>query len=545
MSASLTGTINNINSSTTPLGAGEFFNGDWVDVSAYSSVLMTCLTTQNGILYVEFSDDGRDLDNFKSYSVVANTTLTQSTDVGGKYFRSRLKNSGTAAQTSLSLVATLNTSEFFNVDADVTSSALPTGAATSALQSTGNNTLKDIESAVGAKTNSAATSDTGTFSLISLFKRLLEKATNFAKKSYVDSNNSTSTPLNVGATFTGTATDVSDYNALVFSCKTDQVGTIYAEFSTDGTNWDSSLPFEVYAGVNEVHRLTISKQYFRIRLTNDSASNQTYLRCQVLLGSFVALTSALNSTIYDDADATTVRPLDFNLMVAEGLYYDRNNTIKDGYTPTMGTGAVTQDLWTTSGAYTGFPATAAAAELVVAGADTGTVYYSYMPTDTSLDYTFASKAIAGAGTYALGHDIWRCNFMYFVSSSTTGFNAGLMTIRHTATPANIFVTIAVGQSQSFCAAYTVPYLSSVYIDRWQGALRGGTSGSSDGYIWYRAFGESPRYRFPFELQFGSLYFDDVDYLIKIPSRTDFVPRILNNSTNNLIAKFQYRLIKVK
>lgn len=97
MSASISGTIDTLNSSTTPLGAGEFFNGDWVDVSAYSSILMTCLTTQNGILYVEFSEDGKDLDNFKSYSVVANTTLTQSTDVGGKYFRSRLKNSGTIA----------------------------------------------------------------------------------------------------------------------------------------------------------------------------------------------------------------------------------------------------------------------------------------------------------------------------------------------------------------------------------------------------------------------------------------------------------------
>lgn len=362
---------------------------------------------------------------------------------------------------------------------------------------------------------------------------------------YVSSNNSTNTPLNSGATFTGVADDVHNYNSLVFSCKTDQNGELYAEFSTDGTNWDSSLTFELYAGINEVHRLTISKKYFRIRITNTSASNQTYLRAQVLYGSHAALTSALNSTIYDDSDATTVRPLDFNLMVAEGLYYDRNNTIKDGYTPAMSSGAVTQDLWTESGVYTGFVSATAAAELVVAGADTGTVYYSYMATDTDLDYTFGSKAITGAGTYALGHNIWRCNFMYFVNSTPTSFNAGKITIRHVATPANIFCTIEASRSQSFCAAYTVPYNSSVYIDRWQGSLRGGASGSCDGFIWYKDYSGSVRYRFPYELQFGSLYFDDVDYLIKIPSRTDFIPRILNNSTNNLVAKFTYRLIKVK
>lgn len=357
--------------------------------------------------------------------------------------------------------------------------------------------------------------------------------------------NSTSTPLNSLDNFIGPAEDVSKYNSLIFSCKTDQHGTLYAEFSADGINWDSSLSYEIYPNTNEVHRLTVSKKYFRVRLTNDSASNQTFLRLQVIYGSQNNLTSNLNSTVYDDADSILVRPLDFNLMVAEGLYYDRTNTIKDGYTPTINSGVATQDLWTVSGAYTGFVSSAAAAELVVAGADTGTVYYAYMATNTDTDYTFASKAITGAGTYSLGHNIWRCNFMYFVSSSSTSFNVGLMTIRHTATPANIFVTIAIGQSQSYCAAYTVPYLSSVYIDRWQGAIRGGATGSLDGYIWYREFGASPRMRFPFELQFGSLYFDDVDYLVKIPSRTDIMPRIVNSSANNLVAKFNYRLIKVK
>lgn len=38
---------------------------------------------------------------------------------------------------------------------------------------------------------------------------------------------------------------------------------------------------------------------------------------------------------------------------------------------------------------------------------------------------------------------------------------------------------------------------------------------------------------------------DVDYLIKVPARTDLVPRILTASANNLVAKFSYRLIKVK
>ena len=57
----------------------------------------------------------------------------------------------------------------------VSSCALPTGASTSALQSTGNTSLSNLDSNVGAKADSSATTDTGTFSFIALFKRLLSK----------------------------------------------------------------------------------------------------------------------------------------------------------------------------------------------------------------------------------------------------------------------------------------------------------------------------------------------------------------------------------
>ena len=356
---------------------------------------------------------------------------------------------------------------------------------------------------------------------------------------------SSSTALNAAATFTGTGVDVSGYGSVTVAVKTDQAGTLYVEFSPDNTNWDSSLSFSVAAGTNEVHRLTVTRKYCRVRFTNTSASNQTYFRLQTLAGSQPALTSSLNSVIQADADATTVRPLDFNLMVAEGLYQNRNNTIKDGINFDIDTGSVPEDITNEGGTYTGFPASPVAAEIVVAGADTGTVYYSYMATDTDLDYTFATKAVTGAGTYSLGHNIWRCNFAYFVKNSTTALNAGDITIRHTATPTNVFCVIPTGYGQSFCAAYTVPFGSSIYIDRFTGNLRGSATGSLDGVFWYRPYGESPRYRFPFELQYGTLYFDDVDYLIKVPARTDMIPRILTSSANNLVAKFSYRLIKVK
>lgn len=361
----------------------------------------------------------------------------------------------------------------------------------------------------------------------------------------VDTDNSSSTPLNAGVTFTGVAKDVILYNSLIVSCKTDQNGTLYVDFSTDGTNWDSTITFDSQANLNEVHGVTVSKKYARIRFTNTSASNQTFFRLQTLLGSQSQLTRPLNSLIHMDADSIVTTPLDLNLAIAEGLYQNRNVTIKDGITAQFNTNQVPQDFWTTLGAYTGFPATTAAAELVVAGADTGTVYYSYMATSTDTDYTFGSIAITGAATYPLGHNIYRCNFMYFIKNSTTAFNAGLMTIRHAATPANIFCTILAGYSQSYNAAYSVPTGSSIFIDRITANMKTSTAGFLDGYFWYRGNAESPRYRFPFEILSGSLYFDDIDYLIKIPEKTDIMPCILTSSANNLSAKISYRFIKTK
>jgi hypothetical protein len=361
------------------------------------------------------------------------------------------------------------------------------------------------------------------------------------------SSNNTIIPLDNGQTFTGTR-ELNTYRDVAVSCKTDQNGILYFDFSNDGTNWDTfpSNGFKVYAGSHEFHTALKSNRYFRTRFYNNSGANQTYLRLYTYFGDFRQPNIPANTIISRDADAILVRNLDFNLSVAESLYENTINTIKDGLNADIDTASTPEDIWNVGGTYTGFPTGAVeAAELVVAGADTGTVYYSYLASATSTDYVFTSKAIAGAATYALGHNIYRCNFMYFVSSTITSFNAGLITIRNTPTTANIFCQIEVGYSQSFCSAYTVPYGSSIYLDRITGSVRGSTSGYMDGYFWYRPYGESPRLRFPFSLQFGAIYFDDIDYLIKIPTQVDLIPRIQVASTNNLSAQISYRFLKIK
>lgn len=359
--------------------------------------------------------------------------------------------------------------------------------------------------------------------------------------------NSTTTALDNGQTFTGEYRNVSKFNSVVTAVKTDTNAILYVDFSPDGINTDSTLTFNVAANVNEVHRIVVTRPYYRIRITNNSGSNQTYLRATALLGSQSALTSTLNSQIQADADTTVVRPLDFNLLVAENLYQNRQQFIKDGFNNDIDSLSVPEDINNEGGVYAGFPlGTPETGQIVVSGADTGTVVYAFMASIDDTDYTFASFDVTGAGTYTLPHNIYRCNFAFFINTTATrgtASNVGDITIRNTPTTTNVFCVIPAGYGQTFCSAYSVPAGSAVFIDRITGSVRGSTSGSMDGFFWYRGFNESPRLRFPFELQFGTLYFDDVDYLIRIPEKTDFCPRIIAASANNLQAKISYRIIK--
>lgn len=118
--------------------------------------------------------------------------------------------------------------------------------------------------------------------------------------------NSTSTILTAGQTFTGIAEDVLGFPGLCVASKSDQAGTLYVDFSPDGTNWDSTLTYSTAASTNEVHRLVVTRRYCRIRYTNGGV-NQGYFRLQTTFGPFESLTSGLNSTIQSDADALITR----------------------------------------------------------------------------------------------------------------------------------------------------------------------------------------------------------------------------------------------
>lgn len=125
-------------------------------------------------------------------------------------------------------------------------------------------------------------------------------------------NNSTTTPLSSGATYTGTG-EAMDYPHVGVQLKTDNTGTLYFDFSIDGTNWDSTYPvngFKIASGVSEFHTAVKLGRYFRVRLVNDTGA-QSYLRLKTYYGfNFAPSVAPLNQNASLDQDAIFTRGTD-------------------------------------------------------------------------------------------------------------------------------------------------------------------------------------------------------------------------------------------
>ena len=147
----------------------------------------------------------------------------------------------------------------------------------------------------------------------------------------VSINNTTTTPLGIGATYTGTG-ELNDYTGCFITVSTNQNGVLYTEFSQDGTNWDTSLSFNYdTTRINPPHQFEKGSRYFRVRFENTSGFAQTHLRIQTSYGTFGKLTSPINGMLAENFDATVVRPTEYRLEVAMGKRQGRKTWNKFGF----------------------------------------------------------------------------------------------------------------------------------------------------------------------------------------------------------------------
>lgn len=374
-------------------------------------------------------------------------------------------------------------------------------------------------------------------------------------------NNTSTTPLNAGQTYTGTG-ELNNHADVFCTVYTDQDATLYLEFSPDGTNWDSSVPVYVNAGLQERHVFVKGPRYFRVRLTNTSASNQTYLRLHCYYGSFRQLTSTLNSTVREDADSTIVRSIDSETDIAASRFQGFSIVNKFGTNSVVSSGTVPEAIWEGGGTYTGFPATAETLRASsTSNSDTngGVGAERVQIQAMTLDWELVTVTFTLSGTTPVAPDspytstkFLRAHTATVIQSANganTASNVGIITINHSSTTANVFLTIQAGRNQSNCSAYSVPAGYTAYMRFLHVAIRGTAqltqSQAVEGHIYTRAFGRPFRGRRPFIVTSNYRLEDKIYGGLVFTEKSDIVLRITAASANDISVNGGYDLLLVK
>jgi len=261
--------------------------------------------------------------------------------------------------------------------------------------------------------------------------------TKFKGGSILSEGNSSTTPLGSAETFTGTG-EQNDMPHVGVIVTTDNTGTLFFEFSTDGTNWDSTFPvagFKVSSGIPDFHTAVKLGRYFRVRFINDTGA-QTYLRLATYYGmNFTCANHPYNQAVSTDTDATTTRPSDFGDEVVIGLRTGVRHFNKFSYRTGLTAANGEETIWATTGNFT--PMTTASTFTIAYDAATDglgttgalTLFFDYLASDGM--YATATHTLSNTGsdvTTFSGLGINRCAVS---SSGAAQTNTNIITITET------------------------------------------------------------------------------------------------------------------
>ena len=278
-----------------------------------------------------------------------------------------------------------------------------------------------------------------------------------------DGSNTSTTALGSAATFTGTG-EQNDHPDVMVSCQTDNTGTLYFDFSVDGTNW-GPFPvngFKVASGIHEFHVAVKGPRYFRVRLVNDTGA-QSYLRLYTYFGTFRQGNSPINQTVALDTDAIHVRPTSFQDEVRIGRRSGIAGWTKFGHRDGLTAAAGEQIIWANSvNTYT--PATSADTfDIAYDGTGGGTTDGAGTTGALTLFIEYIdSDGLPASATHTLGTDGtdttsftgFGINRIAVASSGSADKNNSIITATHT-TSTNVMASTGAGEGVTNQAIFHV------------------------------------------------------------------------------------------
>jgi hypothetical protein len=239
---------------------------------------------------------------------------------------------------------------------------------------------------------------------------------------------------------------------------------------------------------------------------------------------------------------------DFLTKVALGLVEGYSLVLKSGRNNDVDTGSIPEDVWNGGNIYTGFPLTSDLLQIVSSSnSDTGVVTFLYLESETSTSYSQASVTITGTTPVNTNITAYRVHSAWYtppLASRASGSNAGTITIRHTNTPANVFIAMPIATNQSYMAGYTIPFGSTGLLlkDKW--IVSGGASVFADVAFWIRLKNQGFRLRRNNTAVFGAPSTEELSGGLLLPEGTDIIPRVSTASANNIVVVCAYDILLI-
>lgn len=151
------------------------------------------------------------------------------------------------------------------------------------------------------------------------------KVDSLASPNVVDSNNSTSILLGSGATFTGTYTDLLNYNVITIVVKSDQASAslgLKIEWSADGINVHADDTFNAGANTGDLLSFGVSARYVRVRYVNGAIAQGTFALQTILhIHAYKSSSHRVDDPIDTDDDAELVKAT-ITGKASDGNYYN-------------------------------------------------------------------------------------------------------------------------------------------------------------------------------------------------------------------------------
>jgi len=228
---------------------------------------------------------------------------------------------------------------------------------------------------------------------------------------------------------------------------------------------------------------------------------------------------------------------------------------KFGRNPEVDINTTPEDIWNGGGNYTGQPVGftpetvqvfSSSALDTAAGTGARTIRFHGLATSTSTSYTSQDVTLNGTTPVTTVSTWYRINRAYVLTAGTTGANQGTITIRASATIANVFVVMPVLLNQTAVLAYTVPFGKEGFINsfRTQIARLSGAAGSAVVTLRVRDTLNGGTFRAfrVLDAQSGAIVQEDYSFPLQISQGSDVKVRIESVSDNDTTASGSFSIL---